>query len=132
MSVGDVILATGGIASGGIVGLEDGTLVETVLGLAVDGPTDGDWLLNDPFDPAGHPLETAGVRTDGELRPIAPRATDGAMLADNVRVVGSLLAGQRYLRDRSGDGVAVASGWFAGRAVGPASAIAVPSAGRVQ
>jgi glycerol-3-phosphate dehydrogenase subunit B len=131
LSVADVILATGGIASGGIVGRDDGTLAETVLGLAVDGPTDGNWLLSDPFDPAGHPLETAGVRTDGSLHPIAPGGRDDVPVADNVRIVGSLMAGQRYLRDRSGDGVAIASGWFAGRAVGVTSATADITVGQI-
>jgi glycerol-3-phosphate dehydrogenase subunit B len=130
---GAVVLATGGIAGGGIVARADGTLVEMVLDLPVVGPAGTSWLLSDPFDPAGHALETAGIATDDELRPIAAgragagpagdrrirRATDP--LADNVRIVGSLLAGQRYLRERCGDGVAIASGLFAARSLGAAA-----------
>jgi glycerol-3-phosphate dehydrogenase subunit B len=114
LSVGTVVLATGGIAGGGIVATDDGRLVEAVLGLPVFGPVDRPWLQHDPFDPTGHALETAGVVTDGELRPLAPGGA-GSPVANNVWVAGSLLAGQRYLRERCGDGVALASGLMAGR-----------------
>ncbi|HEX5147720.1 MAG TPA: anaerobic glycerol-3-phosphate dehydrogenase subunit GlpB [Candidatus Limnocylindrales bacterium] len=114
LSVGAVVLATGGIASGGIVGTDDGRLVEAVLGLPVRGPVDEPWLRSDPFDPAGHPLETAGIATDDQLRPLDP-AGGASPVVHNVLVAGSLLAGQRYLRQRCGDGVAIASGLLAGR-----------------
>lgn len=117
LSAGAVVLATGGIAGGGIVADGPGTLREAVLGLPVDGPPAGNWLSDDAFSPAGHSLETAGIRTDRHLRPVAPGGStaDGRPLAENVRVAGSLLAGQRYLRERCGDGVALASGVLAAR-----------------
>ncbi len=111
---GALVLATGGIAGGGLVAERDGRLLEPLLGLTVEAPPADDWLLVDAFDPAGHPLELAGIRTDAELRPVA---ADGASLFDNVRVAGSLLAGQRYVRDRCGDGVALTSGWRAARSL---------------
>jgi glycerol-3-phosphate dehydrogenase subunit B len=104
---GGLVLATGGIAGGGLIGRADGTLVEPLLGLPVEAPASGEWLAPDPFDPAGQPLESAGVRTDDALRPVDGR---GRVVFDNVAIVGSLLAGQRYLTERCGDGVAVASG----------------------
>jgi glycerol-3-phosphate dehydrogenase subunit B len=107
-----LVLATGGLAGGGLVGRPDGRLVEPVLGLPVEAPT-GAWLAADPFDPAGHPLERAGVRTDVDLRPTDPAR--GGPLYDNVAVVGGLLAGQRAVAERTGDGVALASGWLAAR-----------------
>ena len=111
---GALVLATGGIAGGGLVAERDGRLLEPLLGLAVEAPPADEWLSVDAFDPAGHPLELAGIRTDAELRPVA---ADGAPLFDNVRVAGSLLAGQRYVRDRCGDGVALTSGWRAARSL---------------
>ncbi len=122
---GALILATGGIAGGGLVAERDGRLVETVLGLPVEAPPVEEWLALDAFDPAGHPLEKAGIRTDAELRPVA---ADGAPMFDNVRIAGSLLAGQRSIRERCGDGVALASGWHAARALAavPAGHAAVP------
>lgn len=108
---GALVLATGGIAGGGIVAGDDGRLRETVLDLTVEAPPGRSWLAVDPFDPVGHPLEAAGVRTDDELRPVSP---DGSFTGPrDVRIAGSMLAGQRYLRERCGDGVAIASGWRA-------------------
>lgn len=115
LSVESVVLATGGIAGGGIVGRQDGGLTEQVLGLPIQAPPADDWLAIDPFDPAGHPLEAAGVLTDAQLRPIE---AGGDVLVDNVRIVGSLLAGQRYLREWCGDGVAIASARLVGRDLG--------------
>jgi glycerol-3-phosphate dehydrogenase subunit B len=104
---GALILATGGIAGGGIVADRAGHLVEAVLGLPVEAPEFEKWLSPDAFDPAGHPLEAAGIRTDADLRPID---SSGKPIFENVGVTGSMLAGQRYLRERCRDGVAIASG----------------------
>jgi glycerol-3-phosphate dehydrogenase subunit B len=111
-----VVLATGGIAGGGLIGRSDGRLVEPLLDLPVEAPPAEKWLAADPFDPAGHPLEAAGIRTDGGLRPVDAR---GKVMLDNVAVVGSLLAGQRYLIERCGDGVAIASGHLAAATLAP-------------
>jgi glycerol-3-phosphate dehydrogenase subunit B len=101
-----VVLATGGITGGGLVGQPDGGFEEAVLGLPVEAPSRATWFSSDPFDPLGHPVEAAGIRTDAELRPLDSR---GRPTHANVRVVGSLLAGQRWMRERCGDGVAIAS-----------------------
>lgn len=106
-----VVLATGGIAGGGLVATHDGRVVEPLLGLHVDAPEHDDWLVADALDPAGHPIEAAGIPTDGGLRPLARNG--GPASPANVRVAGALLAGQRSLRERCGDGIAVASGWRA-------------------
>jgi glycerol-3-phosphate dehydrogenase subunit B len=119
---GAMILATGGIAGGGIVADSGGHLREVVLGLPVEAPPYEEWLSPDAFDPAGHPLEAAGIRTDVELRPVDP---SGRPVFDNVRVVGTSLAGQRYLRERCRDGVSIASGWRAAKAL---TAVAAPLA----
>ena len=137
--VGAVVLATGGIEGGGLVGDPSGRVLDTVLGLPVEAPSIEDWMRGDPLDPGGMPIAGAGVRTDADLRPI-----DGARLADgpifdNVRVVGTAIAGQRWLRERCGDGVAIASAWRAAASlageIGPVAALApesVPAAGGVR
>jgi glycerol-3-phosphate dehydrogenase subunit B len=119
---GAMILATGGIAGGGIVADSGGHLEEVVLGLPVEAPEFEKWLSPDAFDPAGHPLESAGVRTDAELRPVD---SSGRPVFDNVRVVGTTLAGQRYLRERCRDGVSIASGWRAAKTL---TSVATPLA----
>jgi glycerol-3-phosphate dehydrogenase subunit B len=121
---GSLVLATGAIAGGGIVADSAGHLEETVLGLAVEAPDRANWLAADAFDPAGHPLEAAGIRTDKDLRPVD---SSGKRVFENVQVVGSMLAGQRYLHERCRDGVAIASGWRVGRV--PTS-VAATSGGR--
>jgi glycerol-3-phosphate dehydrogenase subunit B len=103
---GTVVLASGGIAGGGVVGTADGRLEEAALGLPVAAPARDDWFSSDPFDPGGHPIEAVGLRVDDELRPVSVK---GKPIFHNVRVVGSNLGGQRWLRERCGDGVAIAS-----------------------
>lgn len=126
---GALVIATGGIAGGGLVAERDGRLREVLLGLPVEAVPADEWLAVDAFDPAGHPLEKAGIRTDSELRPVA---ADGEAPFDNVRVAGSLLAGQRSVRDRCGDGVALTSGRRAARSLSgvPAGHAAEPGSER--
>jgi glycerol-3-phosphate dehydrogenase subunit B len=84
------------------------------------------------------PIALAGVRTDGELRPVDPADPGAGPVFDNVRVVGGLLAGQRSLAERCGDGIALASAWRAaasiatggGGAVGTAAAVPAPGGSR--
>jgi glycerol-3-phosphate dehydrogenase subunit B len=121
---GALIIATGGIAGGGIVADNAGHLRETVLGLPVEAPQVEAWLSRDAFDPNGHPLESAGIRTDADLRPVD---LSGAPLFENVRVVGSMLAGQRSLHERCRDGVALTSGRHAGRASARAAEPSAPA-----
>jgi glycerol-3-phosphate dehydrogenase subunit B len=102
----EYVLATGGIGGAGIRALPDGTLEERVFGLPVEAPPAGDWFADDPLAP--QPLDVAGIRVDAELRPV------GGGIA-NVRVIGSALAGMRYLDERCGDGVAIASAHRAAR-----------------
>jgi glycerol-3-phosphate dehydrogenase subunit B len=107
---GAVVLATGGIAGGGVVATAEDHLEEAIFALPVDAPPRDDWFSVDPFDPVGHSIEAAGIRVDDELRPVTPK---GKPALDNVRVVGSNLGGQRWLRERCGDGVAIASAYRA-------------------
>jgi len=109
--VGAVVLATGGLTGGGLLGDPDGRLVETVLGLPVEGPPIDRWITGNPLDPGSMPVAVAGLRTDDELRPVDPTDPAAGARFENVRVVGGMLAGQRYLVERCGDGVSLASAW---------------------
>jgi glycerol-3-phosphate dehydrogenase subunit B len=123
---GALVLATGGIAGGGIAAAQSGRLEEVVLDLPVEAPEFAEWLSTDTFDPAGHPLEAAGIRTDADLRPI-DRA--GRPVLENVRVVGAMLAGQRHFHERCRDGVDIAAGWRAARTLTAAAAGSAAMAG---
>ena len=92
------ILASGGIGGAGIRAMHDGALVERVFGLPVAAPPRDRWFSDDPLVP--HPLEAAGIEVDADLTPAE---------LENVRVIGSSLAGMHYLDERCGDGVALAS-----------------------
>lgn len=108
----EVVLATGGIAGGGLRASRSGILEERVIGLPVEAPARVNWFDGDLYGTGGIALEAAGVRVDDALRPISP---EGDVLFQNVRVVGSALAGMRYLSERCGDGIAIASAARAAR-----------------
>jgi glycerol-3-phosphate dehydrogenase subunit B len=96
-----VVLATGGFASGGLELDSRWTARETALGLPVAGvPAPGD----ERFRPGyldDHPMARAGVAVGPDLRP------EGY---ENVFVVGATLAGAEPWREKSGDGISLATG----------------------
>jgi glycerol-3-phosphate dehydrogenase subunit B len=107
-----VVLATGGFASGGLELDSRWTARETALGLPVAGvPAPGD----ERFSPGyldDHPIARAGVAVDAELRP------DGY---ENVLVAGATLAGAEPWREKSGDGISLATGHRAAELVAGAA-----------
>jgi len=104
-----VVLATGGFAAGGLELDSHGALHETVLGLPVDGPPEGERGLS-----AHHldhqPLMAAGVRVDAEGRPCD---AGGAPVWGNLRAAGAIVAGAQPWREKSGEGIAIAGGYRA-------------------
>jgi glycerol-3-phosphate dehydrogenase subunit B len=94
-----VVLATGGFASGGIALDSHWQAREVALGLPVTGVPDGERFLPEYF--AEHPMGRAGVAVDARLRP------DGL---ENVLVAGATLAGAVPWREKSGDGISLATG----------------------
>ena len=66
-----------------------------------------------PGEQAAH--DTYAGRRERPIRP--PGVASGALPPTGVRVVGGLLAGQRYLDERCGDGVALASAWRAAASI---------------
>jgi glycerol-3-phosphate dehydrogenase subunit B len=104
------ILATGGIGGGGIVAGPDGSLRETVFGLAVEGPESrAGWARSRFLSPDPHPIGLAGVSTNARLQPV----TTSGDIVENAFVVGSNLPGWDPVREGSGEGVALATAWKA-------------------
>ncbi|MFL5807105.1 MAG: glycerol-3-phosphate dehydrogenase subunit GlpB [Roseiflexaceae bacterium] len=106
------LLATGGVAGGGIRTDHTGAVWETALGLPLHAPgSRGEWFAARFLAEGGHPIYRAGVATDERLRPI-----DGAgrLVYQNVYVAGSALAGADPVRERCYSGLALATGWKAG------------------
>jgi glycerol-3-phosphate dehydrogenase subunit B len=122
-----VILATGGFASGGLELDSRWTARETALGLPVSGapgPTE------ERFRPGyleAHPMGRAGIAVDRELRPLD---AEGRRVLENVLVAGATLAGAEPWREKSGDGLSLATGHRAAELVLAASttAAAAPAA----
>lgn len=107
------ILATGGILGGGISASQRGEVSETVFGLPVSGANaQQDWLSQEYFDPRGHAVFSAGVTVDHALRPLNER---GEPFAENLFAVGTTLGHCEPLRERSMEGIAIATGFWGGR-----------------
>jgi glycerol-3-phosphate dehydrogenase subunit B len=104
------VLASGGILGGGVVAGSDGSVAETVFGLPLVIPSQ--WFQREFLHPAGHPIYRAGLEVDGSLR---PTDSSGRVVHQNLFAAGAVLAHGELLRERSLDGVAVATGWLAGR-----------------
>ena len=103
-----VVLATGGFASRGLELDSRWTARETALGLPVAGvPEAGE----ERFAPGyfdEHPIGRAGVAVGPDMRP------DGY---ENVLVAGATLAGAEPWREKSGDGISLATGYRAAELV---------------
>ncbi len=106
------VLATGGLLGGGIVAEPDGTLREVIFGLPVEGPHERvQWFRLDFLTPAGHPVYSSGLAVDEHFRPVD---ADGAPVYTNLFAAGTTLAGGEVVRERSFDGVALATGYAVG------------------
>jgi glycerol-3-phosphate dehydrogenase subunit B len=101
------VLATGGVASGGIVLDSRWQARETVLGLPLAGGVDPGAERFSPRYFDEHPFNAVGVAVDDGLRPVAP---GGGRAAENVLVAGATLAGARPWKEKSGDGISLATG----------------------
>ncbi|MGI8781132.1 MAG: glycerol-3-phosphate dehydrogenase subunit GlpB [Solirubrobacteraceae bacterium] len=122
-----VVLATGGFASGGLELDSRWTARETALGLPLTGvPGPGEERFRpDYFD--DHPMGRAGVEVDAELRPVDAA---GERVLENVLVAGATLAGAEPWREKSGDGLSLATGHRAAELVLAAAAPAPAAAAR--
>jgi glycerol-3-phosphate dehydrogenase subunit B len=112
---GAIVLATGKFIGGGIVGGRE--WVEPLFGLPVyaDGrKVEGAWAgsLVDVRRPRRQPLFGAGVRVDGELRPLV---SGDKPLWPQLFAAGSVLSGYDAATDRTGLGVAIFTGFLAGQ-----------------
>jgi glycerol-3-phosphate dehydrogenase subunit B len=107
------LLATGGIAGGGVRTDYTGAVWETALGLPLRAPTGrGEWFAPRFLNEAGHPIYQAGIATNEQLRPLDESDT---VVYKNVAIAGAALAGCDPIRERCYSGMALATGWHAGQ-----------------
>jgi glycerol-3-phosphate dehydrogenase subunit B len=109
-----VVLATGGFAGAGLELDSRWQARETALGLPVAGVPEPGAPRFEPEYFAAHPLARAGVAVDARLRPVG---ADGEPVLENVLVAGATLAGAEPWKEKSGDGVSLATGHAAAELV---------------
>ncbi len=109
-----VILATGGIASGGIVTESDGTVRESVFSLPLAGVPEADSLRFRPGYFEAQPFSQVGLEVDEWLRPVD---AGGRPPIANLHAAGAMLAHAEPWREKSGDGISLATGYRAAEAV---------------
>jgi len=113
-----VILATGGFISGGL-GEHEGEIVEKIFGLPVcdqkgkflEGNKILKLLREDLFSKEGHPVFAVGVKVDSRLHPVG---LDGTPIYENLFAAGAILSGYSRVSEKSGLGIAISTGYFAG------------------
>jgi glycerol-3-phosphate dehydrogenase subunit B len=109
------VLASGGLAAGGIRVDSYGEVKESVFDLDLAGMSAANGRPR--FVPTyldEQPLDRVGVPVDDRLRPID---TDGGVRFENLRVAGATLAGAVPWREGSGNGMSLATGYAAAEAI---------------
>jgi glycerol-3-phosphate dehydrogenase subunit B len=109
------VLATGGLLGGGLVTNFEGEVREVIFNLPVAGPSSRlEWFQREFVTATGHPIYQAGVQVNENLQPVAG---NGRPLYNNLYAAGSTLAHGDVIRERSLEGVALATGYKVGRGV---------------
>ncbi len=98
------VFAPGGFESGAVDVDSKGGITEPVFGLPLTASDATPLIQSVYWGP--HPLFEVGVRTDAAGR---PTDAGGAVVHPNLYVAGGLIAGAERWREKSGDGVAVAT-----------------------
>ena len=111
-----LIIATGGLYGKGLACTARG-IKESILDLPVIDGTAASGMSTDWnfFDRTRHPYSTVGVVVDRDLRPVAVSGPVNNFT--NIKVVGRSLAGYDPVIEKNGLGVALATGFAAGKAV---------------
>jgi len=103
------ILATGRFMGGGLTADRE-KISEALFGLPVVQPSSRqDWFQKTFFSDPSHPIHQAGVLVDSSFRPLNEK---GAVLLENVRVAGTLLAHHRCIEEKSREGIEISTGYM--------------------
>lgn len=111
LEAGAFILAAGGFYGGGLRSYWDGKLEEPLFGLPVTTPGAAhitDW--HRPVYGAAHPAQEFGLATNAHLQPLDAQQ---APAFENLFAAGAMLAHWNPWREKSGDGVTIATGYQA-------------------
>ncbi len=102
------LLATGGVLGGGFNSDHTGHFWETVFNLPLTVPQDrSQWFRHQFLHPQGQPVFSGGVAVNEQFQPLDP---NGAVVYNNLWAAGGLLAHADPIRERSLEGIAIATG----------------------
>lgn len=111
------IIATGGFLGEGL-SATPGQAFENIFGLPIAAPAATiDWSAPDVF--GQHAFARMGVRVSARLTPVelSDDVLNGEELLSNVHFAGRILGGYDFATEKSGNGVAIATGWHAAKQV---------------
>jgi len=101
-----VVLASGRFLGKGLFA-DRKKIRESIFNLPVHQPEQRtEWHRYEFLDPAGHPVNKAGLVTDDRFRPLGQ---SGKIAHDRLFAAGSILAHQDWIRQKCGSGLAIAS-----------------------
>jgi len=105
-----VVLASGRFLGKGLFA-DRKKIRESIFNLPVHQPEKRtEWHRYEFLDPAGHPVNKAGLVTDDRFRPLG---RSGKIAHDRLFAAGSILAHQDWIRQKCGSGLAIASAYAA-------------------
>jgi len=108
------ILANGGFYGGGLIA-EPGNVVEPIFNLPVVAPADHElWANPALFSGEAQPFAKIGILVDEKMRPLD---ADNKVIINNVFVAGRNLCGYDFCFEKSGNGIAITSGYQAAMSV---------------
>ncbi|MEN6411405.1 MAG: anaerobic glycerol-3-phosphate dehydrogenase subunit GlpB [Veillonellales bacterium] len=108
------ILANGGFYGGGLRA-EPGQAIEPIFNLPVEAPAkQEEWGNRQLFSPEKQSFAKIGITVDNKMRPLAP---NGSIAIENIFIAGRNLRGYDFCFEKSGNGVALASGYQAAMSV---------------
>ena len=101
------LLATGGILGGGINSDHTGRVWEVCFNLPLAVPQQrSEWFRTRFLDPAGHPIFSSGVPVNRQFQPVD---ANGSPVYANLWAAGGILAHADPIRERSLEGIAIAT-----------------------
>jgi glycerol-3-phosphate dehydrogenase subunit B len=105
-----IVLASGRFLGKGL-SADRKQIRETIFNLPVHQPSKRyEWHCYEFLDPAGHPVNRAGLVTDDRFRPLD---LSGNVVHDRLFAAGSILAHQDWMRQKCGSGLAIATAYAA-------------------
>jgi glycerol-3-phosphate dehydrogenase subunit B len=110
------VLASGGILGGGITTNYQGQAREVIFDLPVALPSSRlEWFHRDFLDSRGHPIYRSGLMVNGGFQAVDG---DGRVCHENLYAAGTTLADCEAIRERSFEGIALATGYVVGEVIG--------------